>query len=322
MRNSRERAGIELTEEQALDEITADYAGRLLVDRRAVERLSGENRGILQKMLDCLREFVRKVKAALGGENGQTAELEQAARLWEKALEAAAEAVRQNGTEQAGEGGARFSIGYDAGNRPFVTVEEDILEGVPREDWVRTVKDNLRKKFPNGVTVGNSQIQINAKSRTEIVSSRYSQYLRDYEPSVYADKLRSTDHADEILLASRDYIGEGLNHPRKDNIREFSRGTVQLRIGGNDYITEQYRDLRKELRTRGISIQPEYRADLESADGYENLRKRYFGKFRRVYDLTPQDRRRLLAITLSYLSRDSRSVLQRIRYAGFNLSAS
>lgn len=134
--------------------------------------------------------------------------------------------------------GARFDIGYDRNNRPFVIVEEDILEGVPREDWVRTVKDNLRKKFPNGVTVGNSEIEVNAQSRNEMTYSRYTRRLMETEPELYADKLRATNNADEILRAARDYVNEALMHPRKDSIQDFARGCVQLRVGGNDYIAQ------------------------------------------------------------------------------------
>lgn len=134
--------------------------------------------------------------------------------------------------------GETASIGYDEDNRPFVTVEEDILEGVPREDWVRTVKDNLRKKFPNGVTVGNSQIEINAQSRNEMTYSRYTRRLMETEPELYADKLRATNNADEILRAARDYVNEALIHPRNDSIHDFARGSVQLRVGGNDYTAQ------------------------------------------------------------------------------------
>lgn len=138
----------------------------------------------------------------------------------------------------AEDGGETASIGYDETNRPFVTVEEDILEGVPREDWVRTVKENLRKKFPNGVTVGNSQIEINAQSRNEMTYSRYTRRLMETEPELYADKLRATNNADEILRAARDYVNEALIHPRNDSIHDFARGSVQLRVGGNDYTAQ------------------------------------------------------------------------------------
>ena len=33
-------------------------------------------------------------------------------------------------------------------------------------------------------------------------------------------------------------MNEGVHHPRKDNIQSFARGTVQLRVGQNDYTAE------------------------------------------------------------------------------------
>ena len=138
----------------------------------------------------------------------------------------------------AEDSGENASIGYDEANKPFVTVEEDILEGVPREDWVRTVKDNLRKKFPNGVTVGNSEIEINKRSRGEMTLSRYMKWLSRTEPQLFADKLRATSNADEILRATTGWVNEALLHPRNDAMIDFARGTIQLRVGGNDYTAQ------------------------------------------------------------------------------------
>ena len=247
-RNSRALAGMELTEAEALDEIAADFAGQLLVDEKAVRRLAGENRGLLERLLDGLREIIGKIRRAFGGQaDGQTAELERAARLWEDALRSAGESpLSQPSADSSPVGGARgselpkprFSIGYDRHNRPFVTVEEDILKGVPREEWVRTVKDNLRKKFPDGVTVGNSEIRINDQSRREMTFSKYMQRLFNTNPEIYADKLRATDNVDEILRATTGWINEAPLHQRTDDIADFARGEVQLRIGRNEYTAD------------------------------------------------------------------------------------
>lgn len=226
--------GVEISEEAALDEITANYAEDLMWDEKAVRELAGEDRGLLTRMLDALRDFIAKVKTALGGKgNAETAELEQSAAMWQAALE---ESAKNSGVE--GDGEARYSIAYDRDNRPFVSVEEDILEGVPQEDWVRTVKDNLRKKFPNGVTVGNSQIEISGKSRNELTRSRYTSVLAAEDPTVYGDKMRSTNNIDEILQTSDGYAEEPLKHGRRDDITSFERGNVRIRVGGRDYTAE------------------------------------------------------------------------------------
>ena len=132
----------------------------------------------------------------------------------------------------------RYAIGKTTGNKPFVEVEQDILAGVPETDWVKTVKENLKKKFPNGITLGNNEINIDYQSRQEMTFSRYMQWLYNNDPQLRADKLRATDNADEILRATTDWVNEGLNHTRKDKIADFARGNVLLRVGGNDYTAE------------------------------------------------------------------------------------
>lgn len=136
------------------------------------------------------------------------------------------------------EDGKSYAIGKTTDNKPFVEVEQDILAGVPKADWVKTVKENLKKKFPNGITVGNNEIQIDGRSRQEMTFSRYMQWLYNNDPQLRADKLRATDNADEILRATTDWVNEGLNHPRKDKIADFARGNVLLRVGGNDYTAD------------------------------------------------------------------------------------
>ena len=133
---------------------------------------------------------------------------------------------------------SRYSIGETEDGKPFVEVTEDILDGVPESEWVATVKKNLKEKFPNGITVGNSEIKIDYQSRQEMTFSRYMQWLYKNDPRLRADKLRATNNADEILQATTGWVNEGLNHPRNDKIVDFARGNVLLRVGGNDYTAD------------------------------------------------------------------------------------
>lgn len=143
----------------------------------------------------------------------------------------------QNGTgaKNGADDGILYAINYDENNVPFVEVENDVLAGLNQKEKRAKVKEILKDRFSQGVSVGNEQIQITKKSRDEFLNSGYTQSLRKNRPSIYNDKLRSSDNLDEIVKASRDYVGEGLKHPRKDSIREFARGTVNLRVGGKDY---------------------------------------------------------------------------------------
>ena len=129
----------------------------------------------------------------------------------------------------------RYSLKKAEGGRQFVEVDKDILAGVPQQDWVKTVKQNLSAKFPNGVYVRNQLIDIDRDSRRETTYSRYMTWLYNNDLASYADTLRSTDNTDEILNAADTWINEAPKHARKDDIVDFARGKVLLRIGGKDY---------------------------------------------------------------------------------------
>lgn len=228
------RAGVKLTTEEAMDEITADYAGEMIEDQDLLTQFIQKNKAnqsLLRRFLEAVKDMARKLT---GSYQKQAKDAEA---LLEKAVgDAARQASKlQANKNTAGKGGERYKIKYDKNNRPFVVIETDILDGVPKSEWVKTVKANLAQKFPDGVHVGNNTIQINSQSRREMTFSEYTKWIAKNDKSLYADKFRATNYADEIILASRGYINEGLKHARKDNIRDFARGKVLLRVGSSDY---------------------------------------------------------------------------------------
>ena len=165
------KADVALTREGAMDEIAADYAQRLMIDEEAIRRVVADDRSLAQKFVDTIKDLIERVKRAFSGKEARAEikQLEKARDLW---LEALREGYTQKNSAVQADGEARFSIRYDQNNRPYVVIEEDILDSVPQKDWVKTVKDNLRQKFPNGVTVGNNVININAQSRREMTLRR------------------------------------------------------------------------------------------------------------------------------------------------------
>ena len=225
------RMGVEISADEALDEAAANYAGEMIANTDVLNefiRRHSEDRTLLEKLHDAIREIVGKL----------TGKAKQQAQTAEGLLQQAFEAAAKNSKNAAGEGGVRYSIEKTTDNKSFVEVDEDILDGVPKKDWVSTVKENLKNKFPDGITVGNNEIRIDKQSRQEMTFSGYMKWLYSHDPQLHSDKLRATNNADEILLATTDWVNEGLNHPRKDSIADFARGTVLLRVGANDYTAD------------------------------------------------------------------------------------
>lgn len=77
------RGGVELTEEEAMDEIAASTAEKLLTDRGSIESLIRENPSVAQRFFDALREFIRKLTGRVDPQ------LRQAEKLWTEAYKAA-----------------------------------------------------------------------------------------------------------------------------------------------------------------------------------------------------------------------------------------
>ena len=114
-------AGVNLSTEQAMDEIAADFTEALTVDPARFETLAKENRSVARKLLDAVRDFIRKVKSMFKGnktaQNRAAANaygvsidtLEEAARLWKEALKATSEQTANKNAAQT-DGGTKFSI--------------------------------------------------------------------------------------------------------------------------------------------------------------------------------------------------------------------
>lgn len=129
----------------------------------------------------------------------------------------------------------KFSVGYTEDNKPVAVIDDDILKNVPRNDWVDTVKEVIKNKFSTGIPVGGRLIKVNKITRKEFTGSKNSEYLSKYRKAVYEDKFRGANHLDDIVLSATNFINEDLNHTRSDNITEFARGDVLMRVGKNDY---------------------------------------------------------------------------------------
>lgn len=121
------KAGVELSEEAALDEAAADFTEAMTEDPALFRRLAEENPGPARKLVEAVKTFLRKIKSVFQGSRhrqdqaaaeayGVTVrQLEQAAKLWEKALTASSRTAQAQKTTEAknGNGGKRYSIDPD-----------------------------------------------------------------------------------------------------------------------------------------------------------------------------------------------------------------
>ena len=236
------RRGIDIGVAGAQREIYADFAGDVLFARNGsaaeniINSLSIKQR---PRFIEAIRDFLKFLREKLKGNRDITFGILMLETRYKNAALRAAEVteVRSEGERDTASGSEKvsYSISYTTDNKPVAVIDEDILSGVPKSKWVQTVKNIISEKFTDGIPIGGRLIKVNKITRSEYTNSKYSQYLKSADGTVYQDKLKSANNLDDIILASTNYINEDLKHTRKDSFREFARGDVLIRVGGNDY---------------------------------------------------------------------------------------
>lgn len=238
----------ENTRDAALEEIVCDTLMSIASDEKALN-IALSTKQNKSKIAAAIKSLIEKVKNWLidkstnYGAKAFAKDLEALENLAQRFSEAA-DTARENITEQTevqnGEkiDVEKFSVEYTDDNKPVVVITDNILKGVPKKDWITTVKKTISNKFKNGIPIKGRLIKVNKDTGNEYTNSSYTQRIRSTNSTVYKNKLKAANNLDEIIISSTNYINEALNHPRKDNIKQFARGNVLMEIGNNQYRAE------------------------------------------------------------------------------------
>lgn len=105
-REASRKAGVTLTQEEAMDEIAADFTAKMINDTDLFGRFADKNRSAAGKLLDGLKAFISRVKTLFTGKardkaaqeayGKNFADLQKVADLWQTAYDKAAETIRES----------------------------------------------------------------------------------------------------------------------------------------------------------------------------------------------------------------------------------
>ena len=270
-------ASQKLTYEQAAEELVADaWRGIFATEadfKRWVEFQRGQAeknagvRGSIHKVMNrvknLLSDIISRAKEVLTIDPSNAAAL-KAKRLAEAqrrtlqdeyfahaekamdTLRAAKENAAALKTESAAEGrNIRFSIQKDADGESYIKIDEDILNGVPQEDWKTVVKQAIKELYPNGFERNGWTIENTKESRKEFVWSKYTKALQWESSEMYADKMRMASNLDEIIQTADEVYREPANHK---NAEAFNRGKIKVMVGPNTYEADVVTAIKPENR--------------------------------------------------------------------------
>ncbi|MGM9558155.1 MAG: hypothetical protein ACI3VP_07855, partial [Oscillospiraceae bacterium] len=139
--------------------------------------------------------------------------------------------------------GSKFSINETDDGRAVAVVESDILSSIDTTVWDKIKKAQAKKAaktallaFKDGVHVNGITYKVNKVSRDEYTRSNDTERLYRKEHEIFADKLRASANADDVITATTSWGNDGKQtHPRKDNFVDFAHGDVLIQAGDNQY---------------------------------------------------------------------------------------
>ena len=251
-----------LTYEQAAEELVADSWRGIFDSAESVTRWAEFQRaqaeknagkaGTIHKVMTAVKEMLNgiisraKEALTLDPENRAALKAQRLAEAEKRALQDAyfahaekamdnLRAAKENAAALKSEGAAksiRFEIKRDAAGETYIQIDEDILKGVPQENWKSVVKQAIKERFPDGFVRNGWTILNHKDGRNEFVWSKSSKALQWENPTAYADKMRMAANLDEIIATADEVYREPANHK---NAEAFNRGQIKIRVGTNAY---------------------------------------------------------------------------------------
>lgn len=132
-------------------------------------------------------------------------------------------------TEYADDNAVSFSI---QDGKVVVDTDQEIFDGVDREDYGRVVRNYMRQHF-RGKEVGDTAFV--RTSEREYTHSHDTQRQYNRQDGIYEAKMRASTELDNMLRAC-EYIGhEDAEHPHNYNGKGYDRYSVTFDIGGENF---------------------------------------------------------------------------------------
>ncbi|MEG1872695.1 MAG: hypothetical protein RR194_01490, partial [Ruthenibacterium sp.] len=274
------KSGVNLTTEQAMDEIAADFTKGMVRDADLFKALAAKNQTVAQKLLSAIRDFIKKVKTALrGNKEAQDAlsmeqygvpmaTLEQAAALWNEAFKATTQRTEMTAQEQDNKNHTddtdirRSLKGSENIAREMLSLEKENAMLRERVDYWR---DQTRRT--KRVTTDKKSVQ---RAARELITN----YGADVEAVEVSRRLQSL----------YDYLASGVDGAHQLTYEEARRRAeeiasllVENAVAVDNESYRQYSDLRAYLHSTKLTISE---TDSHDIADYAAFRKRNFGRIK------------------------------------------
>ncbi|MEE1279493.1 MAG: hypothetical protein UHH95_01510 [Oscillospiraceae bacterium] len=242
--------GREISYDEAFEEFVADSMTSMLNDGKVIRELCKKDMTLGEKIKSWIDGVLKKLSSIykdyeLETEEGKlvsqmTDSYKKIQSLFTDALSDASEnfantdiQAQKNTAENSG---VKMQIRKNTDGNLFVDVENIVVsESNSAKEISKILSNIVKEKFSDLVNANGQKIGIKQRTAKEWQNSKNAQYLLRNDSRKYFDKINSFSNADELLKASREYVGEEIKHIRQDSFVEFARGMVDFKVDDRGY---------------------------------------------------------------------------------------
>ena len=271
------KAGVELSTEEAMDEIAADYTRRMVEQPELFEQMARDDRSLARRVLDALLDFLERIRARFSSQQSRNEAsqaaygadlktLEEAARLWQRAYDAASrQAAGQTENASRQGGAARYSLRTVDGKN-VVWIENSSLTNKELNNH-KAVADFIAQHIGEVYTIIESgqKVYIGPDLPGEYTQSRYTSYLRNTDRAGFRAKRKAIDGLGELIETATNRRWEQTRHTQsKDAKYGMYRydSTFAFPVKGSDGVVQRVRAYDAELLIRNASDGKKYLYDI------------------------------------------------------------
>ena len=231
---------VQLTYEDALDEIIADSTYEMIQDEGFAEQMCSENRSLAQKILDAIKNVLSKLRQVLAEGDGFTPAqnaallsqldiLKAAEKLWTDGLVKAAENRDAVGVKKSGK--ESYSLRQFEDGRRYVEIDVDtsMFDGLTRKEKGSLATKIIKKRFAGKPVGTENRIFVNGKGAEE-----YGFPLVRLGETEHDAKMRSSVELDNLFDAGTNFrkLPDGADgHVHPDVVDGFSYFDVLFKVG-------------------------------------------------------------------------------------------
>jgi hypothetical protein len=260
--------GQSITRDEAMDEIVADASEMFLTDEESIERLAKTDKSLAEKVVDIIRDLIGKMQKALSSLeprskaakalNENLNSVKEAEKLWVEAL-----------SNSTGENissipeGARLQ-----------------LKEIDREDYNRLYQENRKLREINALL--NQQFKVtneltpDKKQLTKAANEILKKAQSSYDVGNVVENLETIwkyvhNHSESM------YTDEAI-----EAVQSMAKMILKKSSVTDDTLVKNSKDMLDEIKKTPIILSSKDRLDMVSEGGFNNFRRKYFGKIKLV----------------------------------------